>query len=177
MNIFKENSGQVLVETMVALTMVTIGLLGILSLLSYSIGLNKVVSDQYVASYIAAEGIEIVKNIIDNNVVSGNPYNTGLDSPGNYIADYKSTSLTPVDSTNNVPLRFDNCSSLGATMKYAYIQDCICVNTAAQTSFKRTINISYYDINEMIVKSTVDWTSRGGITGEIVVEDHFYNWR
>ncbi len=174
MNLFKENSGQVLVETMVALTMVTIGLLGILSLLSYSIGLNKVISDQYVASYLAAEGIELVKNIIDNNVASGiGAYNSGLSSVGNYTADYKSNFLTPLDVTNSVPLSFDNCSS--GTMRYTYSPSC--GNAAVKTFFYRTINISYYDADEMIVKSTIDWTSRGGLTNEIVLEDHFYNWR
>ena len=63
----KLTKGYVLVESVVAMTIVVVGLLGIFSLLSQSLSLNRVVGDRYVGTYLAAEGIEVVKNIIDNN--------------------------------------------------------------------------------------------------------------
>ena len=43
-----------------------------LSLLSNSIALNRVVNDQFIANYLAMEGIEVVKNIVDGNIIQGN---------------------------------------------------------------------------------------------------------
>jgi len=158
----KKENGQILVETMVALSMVVIGLLGLLSLLTYSIGLNKVISDQYVASYLAAEGIEIIKYLIDSNVANGDPYNSGLSAGGDYEVDVGGQ----ISPNQNRFIYFDNQQKV-----YTYSQGPI------QTPFKRKINISYNGENEMIVKSTVNWTTRGGVSQEITVEDHFFNWR
>jgi hypothetical protein len=69
--IFKNRSGQVLVETMVALGVATVGIMGIVSLLAQSVATAKFVGDQYVASYLAAEGIENAKFAIDSNVLNG----------------------------------------------------------------------------------------------------------
>src|SRR6185369_4698812 len=61
-------SGQSLIEAIIAITLLTIGFLGIARLLSQSLFFTKVVSDQTTATYLAAEGIEIVKNLIDHDV-------------------------------------------------------------------------------------------------------------
>ena len=68
--IFKNRSGQVLVETMVALSVATIGILGTMSVLAQSMATAKFVGDQYVASYLAAEGIEDAKFTIDSTVLN-----------------------------------------------------------------------------------------------------------
>jgi type II secretory pathway pseudopilin PulG len=172
-NTIREDSGQVLVETMVALSMFVIGLLGLLSLLTYSIGMNKVISDQYVAAYLAAEGIEVVKNIEDTNVANGDPYNLGLD-PGSYQVDYNSTASTikPFDST--AYLKFDGNNTTGAK-RYTYSPQGF---SPMQTPFQRRVDISLASGgDELIVKSTVSWVSRGGSSQSIAVEDHFFRWR
>jgi len=160
---------------MVALAMVVIGLLGFLSLLSYSIGLNKVVADQYVASYLASEGIEVIKNIEDNNVaqnlVSQEAYNAYL-SAGDYEVSYDTqppdVTLEPVSDVNFLRnLRFDSIAK-----RYSYDA------TKDSTPFTRQIKISYpTSEDEMVVQSIVRWTTRGGIRSVVTLEDHFYNWR
>lgn len=135
-------TGQVLVETMVALAMVVIGLLGFLSLLSYSIGLNKVVADQYVASYLASEGIEVIKNIEDNNVarnlVSPTAYNAYLSSnPGYYEVSYDTQ---PPD----VDIRevSESVSSL-SRIKFDPTTKIYNYSVGDTTSFTRQIKITY----------------------------------
>src|SRR3990167_8160497 len=105
------SSGQVLVESIIAITIAVVGLLGIFSLLSRSLSLNRVVSDRFVAAYLAAEGVEIVKNLIDNNILAGNPWNEGLSS-GNYEADASDPALR---TDGNALLKFDP-----ATGAYGY---------------------------------------------------------
>jgi Tfp pilus assembly protein PilV len=79
--IAKKRSGQVLVETMVALGVATVGIMGIVSLLAQSVATAKFVGDQYVASYLAAEGIENAKFAIDSNVLNGE----GFTSPSSSV--------------------------------------------------------------------------------------------
>jgi len=103
----KNQKGQILVEVMVALAMVVIGLLGLLNLLSSSIGMNKVIADQYIASYLASEGIEIIKNIVDNNVAdptNGEGYARGLnpgtsENPSIYEVDYNSQEVSSLSGS------------------------------------------------------------------------------
>ena len=86
------NKGQVLLESVVAITVSVFGLLGMFSLLARSVSLSKTITDRYIASHLAAEGIEVIKNMIDTNVLSAMPWNRGL-SPGAYEVDYGDTSL------------------------------------------------------------------------------------
>ena len=53
---------------MVAITVLTVGFLGISSLLSQSLALNRVTTNEITATYLASEGIEIAKNLIDHDV-------------------------------------------------------------------------------------------------------------
>ena len=59
--------GQSLIEVMVAVTALTVSFLGISSLLSQSLALNRVISNEATATYLASEGIEIAKNLIDHD--------------------------------------------------------------------------------------------------------------
>ena len=65
----REN-GQIMIEAIVAISMVTIGLLGIITLLINSSRWNRDVSHELVATYLAAEGIEVMKNLIDASIAS-----------------------------------------------------------------------------------------------------------
>ncbi len=76
-NLGSEN-GQSLIETVVALSVLVVGLLGIVVLLNNSLGLNRVTADNYTATYLAAEGIEVIKNLIDANIIARCPWNSGF---------------------------------------------------------------------------------------------------
>src|SRR3989344_3592233 len=69
----KSRAGQMMIEALVALSIILVGLLGIFALVSRSISLNAVASSQYVAANLAAEGIEVVKNVIDSNAMQAPP--------------------------------------------------------------------------------------------------------
>ena len=164
--LIRNNRGQMMVEAMVAMTIVIFGLLGVFAFLSRSLSLNRVVSNQYVGSNLAAEGIEMVKNLIDRNVILGNvAWNKGLSS-NNYEADYKSyrNGLTVYSGRK---LNFNE-----TTHYYSY-------DPGTETPYTREIIITQPSglTDELIVQSRVRWSSRGGAEFEVVLEDHFYNWR
>ncbi len=160
-----KDSGQLLVESMVAISILIIGLLGVFSLLSQSLGFYRVAYEEYVAANLAMEGIEVVKNIIDTNVVDGAPWNKGLTYiKASFEVQYDSRNLDPI---SNKPLNFDPATGI-----YSY------ASTGYATNFKREIVIeSKLSDNEIQVNSIVTWKSRGGSDLSINLEDHFYNWR
>lgn len=158
-----------LVEALVALSVLTMGFLGILTLLSRSTALTRVVSDNYTATYLAAEGIEIIKNLVDANVMpGGGGWGDGFIQPSaSYEVDYQD------DNPNNLEVfNPDNFLNLDlATHLYSYRAG------GSPTPFKRQVTVSFPNADEMQVVSNVFWTGRGGSPSRVLVEDHFYNWR
>lgn len=166
-SILNSVKGQLLVESMIGIGITVIGLLGILALLSRSISLNRVISDQFIGNYLAAEGVEVVKNLIDANIIQKNAWNLGLDAAGNYEVDYDSIAL---ESDYSQFLKFDDALNV-----YNY-------DSGTDTPFKRKIIISYPDSPALYyekhikVNSIVSWTNKSGVF-EVNSEDHFFNWQ
>lgn len=68
-----KNSGFTLIETLVAVTILTLGIVGPLELAYRSISYTKLSQNQIVASYLAQEGVELVRHIRDTNKINGEP--------------------------------------------------------------------------------------------------------
>ncbi len=155
-----KRSGQFLVELLVALGILTTGFMAMLGLLSRSIGLSRVVSDDYVATYLASEGIEVAKNILDANARRpGVGWNDGF-ADGVYEVSYDSAELT-----SRVPaqaLTFDG-------VHYRY-------GEGSPTPFHRKVVIKLVGGDEVQMNSIVDWSSRGR-TAQVNLEAHFFNWQ
>lgn len=176
----KNNAGQVIIETIVALSIVVIGLLAVFALTSSSIGLNRVAADRYVAVNLANEGIELVKNLIDKNITDvANPaWNnlSGFQGNGDYEIDYDDGSLKKLDGD----ARF---LSFGNSRYYYCDSDCE-ANKKLETTFSRKIIITKIETgtdeygakeyDHVKVVSRVDWTSRKS-KFDFEVQDDFYN--
>ncbi len=83
----KKESGQILVESMVAAVVGVVGILGILALLTNSIAKSREVSERFIATFLASEGIEIVRGLVDENYTDGGlyaPWNTVFKKRTNY---------------------------------------------------------------------------------------------
>lgn len=157
----KNHFGQMMVEVMIALSIATVGLLGIFTLTSRSLSLNNVVASQYIGSNLAAEGIEIIKNLLDRNVIQGRPWNEGV-SDGDYEADYASTALSAY--ADRVIL-FNSGNGF-----YGY-------DFGNQTNYRRKITVETISPDEIKSRSFVSWITRDGATYQVDLEDYFYNWR
>lgn len=159
---FQDKKGQMVIEAMIAASVLTFGLLGALDLLNRSLKLGPVISNNYIATYLAGEGVEIVKNIIDTNRLQSLPWDTGFPAGGDFEADYASAILTPYLGRS---LFFDSGTNL-----YSYS------GSGRQTSFIRLIRITIASAVETRVNSVVTW-STGRAQSSINVEDHFFDWR
>jgi hypothetical protein len=137
-------------------------------LLSQSFGLNRVVSDNYVGTYLAAEGIEIVRNISDNAWSLGNdPLKGTCGDPVNFSC-VKGADIGVTAGLNNF---YDSYLRLSNGV-YSYS------GGGVETPFKRRLDITYDDTYHYLkVLSTVTWTGRGGIQNKVVLEEKLYGWR
>jgi type II secretory pathway pseudopilin PulG len=171
--------GQTIVEAMVAISILLIGLMGVLTLLSRSLLLARTTADQAKATYLASEGIEVAKSLIDHGVYLGIP-DPGAAGAGwekcflsgqSYDLDSATTGCPPVPNFTNKPLYFSPLTHL-----FYSADDTSIPFDATATNFVREIIITNVSVNEVDVQSTVTW-STGIVTGQsITLEDHFYNW-
>lgn len=159
----KFNKGFTLLETVIATSIVMFGIIGLLIVSQDSVLTVYFARDRLTASYLAKEGMEIVRNIRDRNllVYPPRPWNSGL-SLGRYEVQYDSVGLIgPIgDLIPLRPLRID------ATGFYGYL-------VGTETKFTREINISPVLGRDAIkVEVRVHWEDY-----DFLLVEHLYNWR
>lgn len=167
--------GQLIVEAVIAIFIITVSILVFVALLARATALNRVINDRYTAVYLAAEGIEVVKNIIDGNSMHpGTPWNAGVSTNGDYEVAFDSKNL---QIFQNLPLKFDKTTG---------IYDLPNIHNGANPNspFQRKITICAVNSagcanisgGEIRVNSIVKWRT-GGVNYEVNLEDHFFDWR
>jgi hypothetical protein len=173
-------SGQSIIEAMVAISILTVGLLGMLTLLTKSFQLTRVVNNETTATYLASEGIEATKSLIDHDYYSGAGWSNCFPFTAPYTIyaeiDYETYDCaaavaSPFDSTP-YPIYFNYDLATGL---HSYSDTNL---GGTKTIFSRTISITAPDTtgNELDVQSTVFWTNDLGAQQSIVLEDHFYHY-
>lgn len=160
---FQSNAGFNLLEVIIAITVITIGLLGAFTLANKTISSGKISANRVTAASLSQEGIEIVRNIRDSNWLAGNPWNQGL-AAGDYIVQYDDTSLR---AFSNTFLKIDSNNF--------FVYD-----SGNDTVFKRKITITNNPdgdagTEDIGVRSEITWTERGR-SHSLSAEDRLYNW-
>jgi len=171
----RHSGGQILIESIVAISIGLVGVLGFMLLLARSAAVGKDIGAEASAAYLAAEGIEMVKSIVDGNYTKDLAWNDGLGG-GTYEMAYGDTA--PVASSGR-RLCFH-----GDTGLYDYDNGGGCSGAdEATTTYRREIMITSLardgvtGDDEMKVISVVRWTARGGEERSVSVENHFFDWR
>ncbi len=146
-NMFGQRRGFSLLEVIIALFVLSIGVLGMLTLISNSIMNSNEARDMIMASQLAQEGTELVRNKRDGNVLVDptNVFN-GLDAEDSCRVDAVSGLICPsatfnLDYTNDVvAFRFEH-------------------SAGTATKFSRKIVIEEPSVAERKVRSFVYWGS------------------
>ncbi len=190
-----------MVEAMVASVVGVVGILGVLALLTNSMAKSREVSERFIATFLASEGIEIVRGLVDENYTNGTDphtpwnglfsegrndyqmqYDTSLRdftcrSVGTSFASDGSTCVASVDSEKIKTLLTpaDSTPILfdPASKTYSYAAG------GTPTPFKRvitTIFVSGEPTKRIKFNSKVFWNSQSG-PREITMEDYAYDWR
>ena len=168
-----KSKGFTILEVMTAIFILTVGVGAALSLMNQTLATGSVIEQRLIASYLAQEGIEIVRNIRDSTWLEKRA-NTGIDwdeylqkNVNGWEADYTSLTLTPY-SGSGTPLNIqtDGFYGYGAA--------------DAETTFKRKITIaeidpSSPDPDQRKVIVDVTWEERGR-THFFTTLEYITNW-
>jgi len=151
--------GFTLLETIVAVGLIVVGLVAALALITTSLFYVSNIQDRLAVANLTAEGIEVVRNIRDNNWLQSRAWNYGLTN-GDYQVTYDSTA----------PSSFSGSSLLlDSSGVYNY-------TSGTATSYVRKISIANLSDYEIRIIATVTWQRRG-ITYSSSAEEHLFNWK
>lgn len=167
LNIKMKKKGFTLLEVIIAIFIITVGVVGTISLIVQTLSGTAIASQRLIAAYLAQEGIEIIRNIRDTNWLEGgdNPWNEGLTGCSNgCIADYK----TPTQLDPPLPAYNGQYLNIDTNGFYSYFG-------GTPTKFQRKITISS-ETDVLTVKVSVIWREKGK-THSISLEEKLYNWR
>ncbi len=200
----QNKSGQGLIETIVALGIIVSGIVGIMSLAIQNQTASEYSEERLIATNLAREGVEVVRNIRDTNWLSCE-ISSGVLSCNDWDQDlYQGTDVTAVPifdvDNNSWTLNFEPNS---INHDYARIfrrseSDAEFIGTqfnsdesspanSISTGFRRLLEIHSICSDKTVsqsclekigirVQSTVQWYNRDKIN-EITVEERLFNWR
>lgn len=163
----KNNRGFSIIETLVAISVLAIALTGPFMLATQSIGGAITSKNQMIASYLATEAIEYVRNVRDSNFLTqGNSWLKGLNECNNKCT---------VDVINN---KIETCNEANCDLiKYSNNKG-YNYEDGENTIFTRTIRIKNEGggNKERKIEVTVEWTDRLA-SKEFTIEEHIFNWK
>lgn len=146
-----------LLESIVAIAVLMIGVSSAIAALNQSVALSPKIKNKVIAAHLAQEGIELVRNIRDNNWTSGAAsWDVGLNA-GSGCVQYDSDIFDT--SCASFLMKFDGAH-------YIHTSD-------ASAIFSRQINITNISANEMKVESMVNCGQNCSVT----LEDHLFDWK
>ncbi len=157
-----KQSGQTLIETMVAVFILVMGIVAALALANYSLGVTGHIRQETIALGLAREGIEVVKNMRDVNWLQGTLYTDCYDflqpgtsdgycykdwltgpaynlSDGTYYLSFVGGKWTLVPETTAFSISYDPTASGGSGVFYNSTGDVVGTDNA---TFARKITIA-----------------------------------
>lgn len=175
---YKNHKGFTLLEITVVIYIISLGLIGIMSLVNQNIQVSYINKNELIASQLAQEGLELVRNIRDSNWLKEYNWKNGngtdnktdivqSDGSYNYTIDYLGNINESINSIDNARL-YINGSGF-----YNHI------SSGTPTPFYRLIEVidnsppnDYY----ITVKATVRWKEKNR-THDYMAQTLLYNWR
>lgn len=166
-NIKKISSGFTLLETLVAISILTLSISGAFTAAQSGLSSAILARDQIVAFQLAQEAVEVVHNLRDNNTYLKQDWLEGLQQCIN--AD---CFVNIKDATTPLGVCTDGCKVLKDNNGF-YVQGV----AGAPTTFTRKIRIDPIDLSrEVNVIVTMSW-SKGTISRTFEVDEHIFNWQ
>gem|GEM_PF-333468 len=164
-------TGFTVLEIIAVIFIASLGLIGVLALATQNIKVSSLNRNELIASQLAQEGLELVRNQRDKNWLDGNDWKLGAGAgsdsdiyqDGTYAIDYNNgiTNVTGIDSPDAV-LKINN----------GFYEH----NSGTPTIFSRLITVIDNASDYMEIESNVRWSDRGQIYN-YAVNTVLYDWR
>lgn len=159
----KTNSGFTLIEILITIFIFSIAFTATSFILTANLRGASAIRNNFIASGLAQEGMEVARNIRDRDWFLGNSFGASIPD-GTYRVQWNSQALIALSANPN--LKKDSANGV------------ISYDTGNDMIFKRTVDISTVvaGIEKKIVV-TISWTERGGAPKSLSAEKHLYNWK
>lgn len=166
-NFFKKQNGFSILEIIIVIFIITMGLVGVLSLAVQNIKASNFNKNELIASTLAQEGLEMVRNRRDENWLIGSSFCNDLGCTGNntFTIDY---------SRNTASIPNINESGANLKIKDGFYGHPLSGGTA--TPFYRLITVIFKDAGYLEVQSRVMWKEKGQKFYYTATTD-LYDWK
>lgn len=181
-------AGFTLLETLIAVTILALSIAGPLTAASRAVVAGEIARDQLVASYLAQEGIEYVREMRDDAFLALYPPDSSSAAAAwtNFLTSSYAYSITAcrsstctLDPAQTMANALTPCSGDTCTPLYLangiYTQQSN-LSGSTKTAFTRTIKAVTLSANEERIVSTVSWSFHG-TPYSITVTDHLTPWQ
>ncbi|MFC1700752.1 prepilin-type N-terminal cleavage/methylation domain-containing protein [Patescibacteria group bacterium] len=163
---FKKNKGFTLMEVIIAIGVISVGSIGLLALMDFSIRANSISSNRLIASNLAQEGIEVIRFNRDHAAdwdawysgFNDGDYRVGIQtvSPYTWSLEFNPASYR---------LYYNNVSGL-----YNHI------GAGNASIFTRKIIVNTLSATEKQIIADIQWSERGK-NHSLIIEDRLHNWK
>ena len=143
-----------LIEILAVLFVISMALMGIVSLIIQNTQVQSINKNNLIASSLAQEGLELIRKTRDSNWRAGQPFDTNL-SDGSYRMDYRLDTPVPIATFQDAKIYLSNGF---------YVNQNGTETELLPTIFSRQIiinRLTSYDGSPLQVRSLVWWTDRG----------------
>jgi prepilin-type N-terminal cleavage/methylation domain-containing protein len=176
MKTISTQKGFTLVETLVAIFVLTLSITGPLFIAQQSFTSAATARDRTTASFLAQEGAEYIRSVRDHNYLSGQGWLTGLSA---CIGSNKACTIDPIGTYPLIGLCTNgSCPPLQKTSDGVFGYQ----SGTEETKFVRTITITEDGIldgdglpAEVLVEVKVTWSNKGAVR-TTTVQERLYNW-
>ncbi|MFH1473082.1 MAG: prepilin-type N-terminal cleavage/methylation domain-containing protein [bacterium] len=167
--------GFTLIETLVAIAILVLAVMGAMSAAQRGISSSSFSKDQVIAFYLAQEGVEQIRNIRDENALNDLPWLTGISA--NLSDACYFNNVCRVDTLSITPLV--RCSGAGEcpVLRQDAITGFFGYDVSwPTTQFRREVILNSINTDEISILVTVDW-SKGGTTKQFRIRENILNWQ
>lgn len=173
-----ERSGFTLVETMVAIAILAVALVGPFVAIRTSLIASYIARDELIASSLAQEGMEYIRSVRDNNYLNGRTWMDGLSNYSCYISAADYCILDPrLGDLHTTPSAMQQAGTVPSAITPLYLTTggIYTYGSGTATSFRRYVQLTSVNAHEVRVTVTVQWTTSGQ-TYSVVVTDSLQDW-
>lgn len=184
--------GQTMIEMIIAISVITVGLMSAAGLVFSNLNLVDRDTDQAIVINLAREGVEISKQIRDSNWLAGLPFNQGMLTGTDYTATINYDGTAGTLPTFNFTANVIAHANARLVLKNNFYAQTGAVGTS--TAFTRLVTLHPICENFTIlnsgqtcpvaaprtigirVESRVNWTRKNIAKSSVIYED-LYDWR